>query len=145
MKKEFLINKSYGGFGYSQNAVDEYNNRMLKLDPTFRIVRSQCPDFQDIPRDDPIMLQVVKDIGHNANDRWSALQIVSIPEEYYISVEIETYEGFEWFKMNYEKYKLHKIEQLLLSCIPDYEKIPKIYSIICANITVENFSSELNI
>lgn len=144
MSKEFLINKSYGGFGYSQDAVDEYNRRMLELDPHFTIIRSQCPDYQDIPRDDPIIIQVVKDIGLSANDRWSNLQIISIPEEYYIGIEIQNYEGFEWWKMNYEKYKLYHIENLLFSSIPDYEKISKIYSIISANITIENFSSELN-
>lgn len=142
--KEILINKSHGGFGYSQAAVDEYNKRMLEFDPTFQIIRSQCPDYQDISRDDPIMIQIVKDIGLDANDRWSSLHIISIPEEYYIGFEIESYEGFEWCKMNFEKYKLHKIEQLLFSCIPDYEKISKIYHILCANITIENFSSELN-
>ena len=144
MVKEFLINKSHGGFGYSQAAVDEYNRRMLELDPSFIIVRSQCPDYQDIPRDDPIMIQIVRDLSQYANDRWSNLQIISIPEEYYIGVEIENYEGFEWWKMNFAKYKLHKIEQMLFSCSPDYEKISKVYSIICANISMENFSSELN-
>lgn len=142
--KEFLINNIHGGFGYSQAAVDEYNKRMLELDPTFTIIRSQCPDYQDIPRDNPIMIQIMKDAGINVNDKWASLQIISIPEKYYIAVEIENYEGFEWWRINFEKYKLHKIEQVLFSSIPDYEKISKIYSIICANITIENFSSELN-
>lgn len=147
MIKEFLINKSHGGFGYSQKAVDEYNHRMLVLNSQFKIIKSQSPDCYDIPRDDPIMIQIVKDIGLDANDRWSNLQIISIPEEYYFGVEIENYEGFEWWKMNFEKYKLQKIEHILFSSIPDYEKLSKIYSIICANINIpiENFSSELNI
>lgn len=143
--KEFLINKSYGGFGYSQVAIDEYNRRMKSLDKNFNPVRSQCPDYQDIPRDDPVMIQIVKEFGTRANDKWSNLQIVSVPYEYYIGVEIEEYEGMERWKINFPKYKLHKIEHLLFSPRPDYEKITHIYSIISANITLQNFSNELNI
>lgn len=138
MNKEFLINKSYGGFGYSQAAVDEYNRRMKELYPKFKPIKSQCPDYHDIPRHDPIMIQIVKDIGLDANDRWSNLQILSIPEEYYIGVEIIENEGFERFTMNFEKYKLHKIEEILFSRIEDYEKVAKIYSIISAILTLEN-------
>lgn len=142
--KEFLINKSYGGFGYSQIAVDEYNRRMIDINPTFKPIRTQTPDYQDISRDDPIMVQIVKDLGEQANDRWSRLEIIKVPYDYYTSIEIQEYDGLEKWTINFSKYKLHKIEKLLFSDIPDYEKISKMYSIICANITIENFYSEFN-
>jgi hypothetical protein len=134
--KEFLINKSYGGFGYSQIAVDEYNRRMIDINPTFKPIRTQTPDYQDIPRGDPIMIQIVKDLGEQANDRWSKLEIIKVPYDYYNSIEIQEYDGLEKWSINYSKYKLHKIEEQLFSDIQDYEKIARIYYIISANITI---------
>ena len=142
--KEFLINKSYGGFGYSQKAVDIYNNRMLELDPDFKRIRSPTPDYQDILRDDPVMIQVVKDLGIEANDRWSNLKIIKVPYDYYFAVDITSIDGLETWKINFSKYKLHKIEKILFSPIEDYEKISKIYSIISANITLEILNNELS-
>lgn len=141
--KKFIINKSYGGYGYSQSAVNEYNQRMVEMDKNFKVIRSPTPDYQDIPRDDIVMIKVVEDMGENANDRWSNLKIIAIPYEYYVGVEIEEYEGMEFWKINVDKYKLHKIEEVLFSHVPDYEKISKIYHIISAKITMDNFSGEL--
>lgn len=141
--KKFIINRSYGGFGYSQSAVNEYNRRMIEIDKNFRVVRSQTPDYEDISRDDVVMIKIVEEMGESANDRWSNLKIISIPYDYHIAFEIEEHEGMEFWRINFDKYKLHKIEQILFSHVPDYEKISKIYHIISAKITMEKFSSEL--
>lgn len=51
------------------------------------------PEFRD-DRSNPLLIQVIEELGDNANSRFSELKIVEIPDgtEY----EIEEYDGNEW-------------------------------------------------
>ena len=48
----------------------------------------------DIPRDDPALVQVVKELGDKANGYLSHLVVVEIPNN--VQWEIEEYDGLEW-------------------------------------------------
>lgn len=49
---------------------------------------------RDIPRDDPGLVQVVKELGEAANGRLSALKVIEIPDG--VEWQIEEYDGSEW-------------------------------------------------
>lgn len=49
---------------------------------------------RDIPRSDPNLVKVIKEMGDKANSRHSKLKIVEIPSD--IEWEIEEYDGMEW-------------------------------------------------
>jgi hypothetical protein len=48
---------------------------------------------RDIPRDDPVLVQVVEEMGEHANGRCAALKVVEIPDG--VSWEIDEYDGNE--------------------------------------------------
>lgn len=48
----------------------------------------------DIERDDPVLVQVVSELGSEANDRYAELEIVEIPDD--VEWQIEEYDGREW-------------------------------------------------
>ena len=78
-----VINTDFGGFGLSQKAFDRYNELTGKnVEYTF-----------DITRDDPVLVQVVEELGQEANTRYSELRVVEIPNG--ISWYIHEYDGKE--------------------------------------------------
>ena len=81
-----VINTCYGGFGLSDRAADEYC-KLAGITET---------DFQhrDLPRDDPYLVKVVKELGMAANGPYSNLKIVEIPGD--VSWHIGEYDGNEW-------------------------------------------------
>lgn len=56
----------------------------------------ECQVFQDrdLDRDDPILVQVVQELGVKASGRHAELKIVEIPAD--IEWQIEEYDGLEW-------------------------------------------------
>ena len=53
-----------------------------------------CWSERDIQRNDPILVQVVKELGELANGRFAKLKLVDIPLD--IQWAIEEYDGDEW-------------------------------------------------
>lgn len=49
---------------------------------------------RDLVRDDPVLVQVVRELGNAANSRFSNLKIVEIPAD--VEWQIEEYDGQEW-------------------------------------------------
>ena len=49
---------------------------------------------RDLDRDDPVLVQVVKEMGPDAGGRFAALKIVEIPAD--VEWQIEEYDGLEW-------------------------------------------------
>lgn len=109
---EILLNKCYGGYGLSNEAVRLYltkKNIEFKLNPKystgfFKYYMIEGNDqFSDhnIPRTDPVIIQIVREMGEKANGNCADLQIVPIPDgcEYYI----DEYDGMEsietWFEL----------------------------------------------
>ena len=81
-----VINDCYGGFGLSDDALVRY------LELTGQTER----DFahRDIDRDDPYLVQVVKELGDAASGRYAKLKIVEVPGD--VSWHIAEYDGSEW-------------------------------------------------
>ena len=49
---------------------------------------------RNIARDDPILVQVVEEMGEKADSRYSSLSIVEIPDD--VEWQIDEYDGNEW-------------------------------------------------
>jgi len=119
-----VVNKCYGGFGLSYDAVMRYaqikgikmfafvekgsTNQLkeYKGGEAFSIYYSTKPlkngklqekyyfSYRDIDRDDPTLVQVVKELKKKANGTCAKLEIVEIPDG--VEWEIEEYDGNEW-------------------------------------------------
>ena len=81
-----VINTCYGGFGLSERAVRDYKNMAGITDPKWY--------DRDIPRDDPYLIKIVRDLGMTANGAHANLKIVEIPPD--VEWQIEEYDGNEW-------------------------------------------------
>lgn len=81
-----VINKCYGGFSLSKEGINRYAT-LKNVDPDSFYCR-------DLPREDSLLVQVVKELKEKANGRYAKLRIVEIPDN--ISWHIEEYDGIEW-------------------------------------------------
>lgn len=48
----------------------------------------------EIPRDDPVLIRVVEEMGEAANGQFAELKVVEIPDD--VEFTIEEYDGIEW-------------------------------------------------
>jgi hypothetical protein len=103
---KIVINKCHGGYGLSHQAMMRYAElKGIKLyeSPTnygytnYYTSEDESNDtfFSDynINRDDPLLVQVVEELGELANGDHAELKIVEIP--YGIKWEITEYDGIE--------------------------------------------------
>lgn len=81
-----VINDCYGGFGLSRRARDEYRRLAGITDPSF--------SDRDIPRNDPYLVQIIRELGMAANGDHANLKIVEIPGN--VEWLIQDYDGAEW-------------------------------------------------
>ncbi len=120
---KIVINRCYGGFGLSHEAimryaelkgiklycddnsvisnyytvpVDEFHNlhNTAKETGDYSKVNQHYYSTYSMDRDDPILIQVVEELGDRASGKFSELEIVNIPDD--IQYDIEEYDGKEW-------------------------------------------------
>jgi hypothetical protein len=85
---KIVINKCFGGFGLS----DEATNLFLKKQKATRFRDGFYES--DIKRNNPVLVQVVEELGKDADGAHAELKVVEIPDD--IEWEIEEYDGREW-------------------------------------------------
>ena len=83
---KLVINKCYGGFGLSKEAMDLYLEK--------KGMQGEKIHRSEIDRTDPILIEVVDELGILASDAYSELDIVDIPDD--VDWYIEEYDGNEW-------------------------------------------------
>lgn len=81
-----VINDCYGGFGLSAKAQAEYKKLAGITDPSWY--------DRDVARDDPYLVQVVKELGMGANGTHANLKIIEIPGD--VEWMVSEYDGAEW-------------------------------------------------
>jgi hypothetical protein len=81
---KIVINACYGGFGLSKEALALFNERSGTVF-TYDI---------EIKRNDPILIEIVEQLGEAANGRFAELKVVEIPDD--VVWGIEEYDGNEW-------------------------------------------------
>ena len=96
MMTKIVYNACFGGFGLSKRATDRYWE--LKGEPT--------PEYWydgDMDRADPVLVQVVEELGEAANGNFAELGIVELEpgtkyriDEYDGSEAVMTIDDYEW-------------------------------------------------
>jgi hypothetical protein len=91
-----VINKCYGGFGLSHEAIDTYCKAKGisagKWNDTWEFFDGFSSS--SIERNDPVLVDIVESMGEKASGRWADLHIVEIPDD--VEWCIEEYDGKEW-------------------------------------------------
>lgn len=82
---KIVINSKYGGFGLSETAIGLYKAKKNITDDDFY--------YFDVERNDPVLVEVVEKLGEDANDDYSKLKIVEIPDD--VQWQIVEYDGWE--------------------------------------------------
>jgi len=80
---KIVINKCFGGFGLSEVAETRYKNES-----------GNNVSYWDIPRDDPILVSIVEELGEDSWGGHAELKVVEIPDG--IEWVIDEYDGTEW-------------------------------------------------
>lgn len=102
--KEIVINSCYGGYGLSLLALKtylEYKNltyeikRDDKYDEEFIYLSGTNFSFtcENIKRDDPLLVKVVKELGDKSFGEYSNLKVIKIPSK--LKYKIIDYDGYE--------------------------------------------------
>jgi hypothetical protein len=86
--RRIAICKQHGGFGLSELAQARYKE--------LAGIGTDTENWydRDIARDDPYLIQTIRELGEAANSRFCTLKIVEIPAE--VEWEIGEYDGLEW-------------------------------------------------
>lgn len=87
-----VINCDYGGFSMSTQALAMFNKQ----------TGSELKDYQ-IPRDHPVLIDIVEQLGDKASGRFSSLKILEIPDD--VDWIIQEYDGAEWVAENHRTWK----------------------------------------
>jgi hypothetical protein len=104
---KIVINSDFGGFGLSDAAFERYLElkgiEFARVSKTFGFADyykaghidedDHYLSFYDITRNDPILVQVVEELGGEANGHYSSLKVVEIPDD--VEWEIDEYDGME--------------------------------------------------
>ena len=106
---KIVINKQFGGFRLSDKAIDRLKE--LKYDPPegcdtierdlisredgLNPIRKYW-GLRNIPRDHPLLIQVVEELGKEASGIHATLKVVEIPDG--VDWQIEEYDGTEWIR-----------------------------------------------
>lgn len=100
---KIVINNCHGGFGLSKQALDMYcEKKQIDLgdwDDEYEFY-DQLHTY-DI-RNDPVLIEVVEELGKRANGCCASLKIVEIPDD--VKWEIEEYDGNEWIAEKHRKW-----------------------------------------
>jgi len=106
-----VINRCFGGFGLSDDAIMRYAELKginLVMEPSDSIIMgatfyvdgikddAHYFSYYDLSgdRSDPFLIQVVEEMGDKVNGFASELRIVEVPDE--VEWTIEEYDGIEW-------------------------------------------------
>ena len=85
-----MINGSYGGFHFSDAAIDEYNRRKAPEAPVM-----SKGHYCDADRADPLMVQIVRGLGSKALGTCADIQLQQIPAKFARHFAIKEYNGLK--------------------------------------------------
>lgn len=100
-----MFNACFGGFGLSDAAMTAY--------------RERCPDAGadldswGILRHDAVMVEIVRELGDAANDRYAKIRLQRIPAQFVNFYQIDEYDGMETVVLLRNEYKLDAVKSIL--------------------------------
>ena len=81
---KIVINACYGDFGLSKEALALFNER------SGTTITYRC----SIERNNPILVEIVEQLGEAADGDFAKLKVVDIPDD--VQWQVEEYDGNEW-------------------------------------------------
>jgi hypothetical protein len=115
---QVMYNDQYGGFRFSELAINEYKKKSIF-------------EYSDsIDRTDPIMINICKNLGCESNSIHSNIKIKEIPTIYKNYYSIKEYDGKEHIKIDYQRYQLDCIKNIINADYTNDEKIAKIKTVL---------------
>lgn len=90
--KKVVVNARYGGFGLSEKAIKRYMEISGKVVPSWTANGYTSWEHRKIPRHDPALVQVVEELGEEANGEFADLKVVRIPGIKYLIADHDGYE-----------------------------------------------------
>lgn len=130
MVLQIMINTCHGGFGFSELAKSEYKKR------------KGCATVScwEISRTDPVMIQIVREIGAFANGPHSNIKLEELDDKYANHYVIKEYDGSEWIETKYDRHALDSIRQVMAGEAGD--KLEAIQKILEANAMIHEASDD---
>ena len=110
---EVLYNACYGGFGFSKEAIAEYRARGGAFEG----------HWDRIPRNDPVMVSVVRDLGARANGMCAKLLIASVPAPFETHFQIDEYDGMESVRVDHRQWFIDHTRAVLRSRLAAPDKV----------------------
>ena len=107
MQTTVMINTCFGGFGFSDKAIEEYNRRNVGKPPV--------ESSQEIQRTDLIMINIVKQMKKEANGPFASIHLMDIPAKFENHYEIRDYDGTEAIDILYDRYAVDSIRDIMAS------------------------------
>ena len=107
---EVMVNTCFGGFGLSEAAMNEYHRRCLSK---AREGGEENSLEYGISRHDPVMVQIVREMGLLASDRYAKVCLEMIPAQYVHHYSIREYDGMESVKVHRNAYKVEAARAIL--------------------------------
>jgi hypothetical protein len=120
------VNRCYGGFSLSEKAVEILRTRIG--DPNIK-----CYSFdssQKYPRHHPILIEVIKELGEEADGCFSEIVIEYIEEIYKDFYSISEYDGMEGVNINFNRFRNEQLKNILYSEETDSIKVIKMKEIL---------------
>jgi len=109
--QKIVINQCYGGFSLSDEAMRLYG-KLAGLTLVAETDKYGYTNFyrdsvsddnficeRNILRDDPLLVQVVEQLGKAASGRYAKLRVVEIPDG--VQWHLKEYDGTEWIAENH--------------------------------------------
>lgn len=93
-----VINACYGGFSLSYLAVERYK----ELSPNSKIDENVVC-YGNIKRNDPLLVQIVEELGEKSSGKYSKLKVVEIPDD--VDWVLQEYDGKEWIAENHRTWE----------------------------------------
>lgn len=92
---KIVINRCYGGFGLSKDAIDllQMKKGAGRIGDMFIDRNGDEVDLLYPPRDDKDLVEVVEELGGEASGGCADLKIVEVPDD--VKWHIEEYDGLE--------------------------------------------------
>ena len=104
MNTKVVINKQYGGFSLSNEAIELYKELSGNKNVSHKGI--------NLTRTDPFLVKVVETLGYKADGRYADLCIEEIPAEFIECFEIEEYDGIESINLSPHLLISHRLKQI---------------------------------
>ena len=111
MTQKIVINACYGGFGVSIKAFERYLDlkgityykwkNSVDMNMLTTVPQNEYDEYNNdhflslyhIKRDDPVLIQIIEEMGVEADGHYAKLKIIEIPDD--VKWYIEDYDGME--------------------------------------------------